>query len=112
MIITAKTIGSIGQYIYNKKTVWKATLNIATSTNGEKILYDVFPIEMVERSSTLDTTTTNFIVDDSSKKINDQNVNISDDEQFSDKNTESVYDLMGEKKRFAEENAVLVKKKG
>ena len=32
-----------------ENTVWEATLNVATSANGEKILYDVWPIKMVEQ---------------------------------------------------------------
>ena len=46
-------------------------------------------------------------VPDSSAKINDEIVNISDDEQLSEKRTESVYDLMGENKRLAEGKAKL-----
>lgn len=46
-------------YIKDKnKTIWKATLNIANSSNGEKILYDIYPIEMVEQSVTSDTSST------------------------------------------------------
>ena len=29
--------------------IWRASLQIATATNGEKILYDIFPIKKVER---------------------------------------------------------------
>ena len=36
-------------YIQEKnKSVWEATLNIANTANGEKILYDIDPIKMVE----------------------------------------------------------------
>ena len=46
-------------YIIDKNnTIWEATLNIATNTNGEKILYDIVPIKMVEQSVTSDTSTT------------------------------------------------------
>ena len=46
-------------YIQEKnKTVWRADLRIANSTNGEKILYDITPIKMVERSGNADTNTT------------------------------------------------------
>lgn len=38
--------------------VWKATLHIANSANGEKILYDIDQIKMVEQSGTSDTSTT------------------------------------------------------
>ena len=47
-------------YIQDKEnTIWEVTLNIANSTNGEKILYDIYPIKKVEGSVTSDTTTTN-----------------------------------------------------
>lgn len=74
-------------YIQEKnKTVWEATLNIATSANGEKILYDIDPIEMVEEGVKSPSTTTNDIIYDSSKKSNEQNVNI-EDEQLSEKDS-------------------------
>lgn len=60
------------------KTVWEATLNIANSTNGEKILYDIYPIEMVERSVTSDTTSTKYSISDSSEKSNGKIVNNED----------------------------------
>lgn len=47
-------------YLQDKEnTVWEAQLRIANSTNGEKILYDIFPIKMVEQPSTMGTSTTN-----------------------------------------------------
>ena len=46
-------------YIQDKeKTIWEAKLKIANSTNGEKILYDVYLIEMVEQVGTMTTSTT------------------------------------------------------
>ena len=46
-------------YVQDKEnTIWKATLNVATTTNGEKILYDINPIKKVEQSIELDTSTT------------------------------------------------------
>ena len=43
-------------YIQDKEnTIWEATLNIATTTNGDKILYDINPIKMMERSVESDT---------------------------------------------------------
>ncbi len=35
-------------YSRKNKTVWKATLNIATSKNGKIFSYDIDPIKMVE----------------------------------------------------------------
>ncbi len=47
-------------YLQDKeKTVWEATLNVTTTANSEKILYDIFPIKNVERSIESDTTSTN-----------------------------------------------------
>ena len=72
-------------YIQEKnKTVWEATLDIATSANGDKILYDIYPIEMVERSVTSDAASTNEILQDSDEEFNDEIVN-NDDAQHSDK---------------------------
>lgn len=46
-------------YLQDKEnTVWEATLKIANSTNGEKILYEIYPIKMVEQSVKPDTSTT------------------------------------------------------
>lgn len=46
-------------YVQDKEnTIWEATLNIATTTNGEKILYDINPIKKVEQSVKSDTSTT------------------------------------------------------
>ncbi|MEE1352169.1 MAG: hypothetical protein UHM23_09010 [Clostridia bacterium] len=80
------------------KTVWEATLNIATSANGEKILYDIYPIKMVEQPITLDTSTTKNSISDSSEKSNEEIVN-NDGVQMSEKDTgASAYDIIGEKK--------------
>ena len=47
-------------YIQDKNnTIWEARLNIANSTNGEKILYDIFPIKKVGQSVTSDKSSTN-----------------------------------------------------
>lgn len=46
-------------FIQDKEnTVWKATLNIANTAYGEKILYDINKIEMVEQSVKSDTIST------------------------------------------------------
>lgn len=43
-------------YIQDKNnTIWEATLNIANTANGEKILYDISPIKKVGRSVKSDT---------------------------------------------------------
>ncbi len=41
------------------KSVWEATLNVANTSNGEKILYDIDPINMVEGAIKSAPTTTN-----------------------------------------------------
>ena len=65
-------------YVEDKeKTIWEATLNIATSANGEKILYDINPIKMVEQSISLDTSTTANSISQP-----DPNVNPSDEKTF------------------------------
>lgn len=47
-------------YIQDKnKTIWEATLNIANSANGEKILYDISPIKKAGQSVKSDTSTAN-----------------------------------------------------
>ena len=50
-------------YLQDKEnTVWKAIMQIANSENGEKILYEIHPIEMVEGVGKPDTTTTDNII--------------------------------------------------
>lgn len=47
-------------YIQDKEnTVWEAKLKIANSTNGEKILYDIYPIEKVGPGRTMPEKPTN-----------------------------------------------------
>ena len=45
-------------YIQDKEnSVWEATLHIATSATGEKVLYDIDPIKMAEQFGNSDTST-------------------------------------------------------
>ena len=44
------------------KTVWEATLNIANTANGEKILYDIDPIKKVEEAIKSASNTTDNII--------------------------------------------------
>ena len=61
-------------YIQDKQnTVWEASLRIANSTNGEKILYDIFPIKKVEGAGTAATTTTNNNIAPTPQNVNRQN---------------------------------------
>ena len=86
-------------YIQEKnKTVWEATLNIANTSNGEKILYDIDPIKMVEQASKSATSTTinnisqpGTIVNNNSMQNSEKNTKT---KQFSISNNENT--LTGE----------------
>ncbi|MBQ2942616.1 MAG: hypothetical protein IJD97_10345 [Clostridia bacterium] len=52
------------------KTVWEATLNIANTANGEKILYDIIPIIKVEQASKSATSTTKDNISQKSDGVN------------------------------------------
>ena len=63
------------------KTVWEATLNVANSSNGKKVLYDINPIKKVEGPVESVPTTTNnslsqekHIVNNNSMQENENNV--------------------------------------
>lgn len=59
-------------YIQDKNnTVWEATLNIANTSNGEKILYDIYPINIAGQSVKSDTSAANNIISQNSKKSSD-----------------------------------------
>ena len=58
-------------YIQDKeKTVWEAKLNIANSVNGEKILYEVYPIKKVEGVEKIDTASTEHSISQSPDSVN------------------------------------------
>ena len=60
-------------YIQDKNnTIWEATLNVANSADGRKILYDVSPIKKVGRSVKSDSLPTNPIIADDSTNVNTQ----------------------------------------
>lgn len=61
-------------YIQEKnKTVWEATLIIANTANGDKILYDIDPIKKVEEAIKSASTTTNNNVHQNNGKSQQQN---------------------------------------
>ena len=61
-------------YLQEKNnTVWKAKLRTANSVNGEKILYEIFPIEKVEEAQAMGTTTTNPNVAQPIPNVNNNN---------------------------------------
>ena len=57
--------------------IWEAKLRIANSVNGEKILYDIFPIKKVERSGTSDTSATTNSIPQNSGNVNTNSANSS-----------------------------------
>ena len=58
-------------YIQDKENaIWEATLNIVTTANGERILYDIVPIKKVEQSVTSDTSTTTHSIYNSAQNVN------------------------------------------
>ena len=60
-------------YIQDKNnTIWEATLNVANSADGRKILYDISPIKKVGRSVKSDSLPTNQIIADDSTNVNTQ----------------------------------------
>lgn len=62
-------------YIEDKSgTIWEATLNVANTTRGEKILYDIYPIKKVGRSVKSDTLPTKSSIRNSSGNVNSENV--------------------------------------
>lgn len=54
------------------KTVWEATLNIANTSNGEKLLYDIDPIEKVEEGIKFPSTSTNNNIPQTPEKVKTQ----------------------------------------
>ena len=75
-------------YLQDKEnTIWEATLNVATSANGEKILYDINPIKKVERSVKSDTIPTNSIISQTDDFVNTQDENILLSDRVTDKET-------------------------
>jgi len=64
-------------YIQEKnKTVWEATLIIANTSNGEKILYDIGPIKMVEGPVKSGPTTTKTKVQQNGPNVNTPNSSV------------------------------------
>lgn len=58
-------------YLKDKNnTIWEATLHVATTANGDKYLYDISPIKMVEQSGNSDTSTTTDMVPQSDPAVN------------------------------------------
>ena len=76
-------------YIQDKNnTIWEATLNVANSADGEKILYDISPIKKVGRSIKLDTLPTADNVAQNSENVK---LSLSDSEGRQLSNEQSEY---------------------
>ena len=61
-------------YVQDKnKTIWKATLHVANSSNGQKIIYDIDPIKMVGRPGKSGATPTTHSISQTNQKSNSQN---------------------------------------
>ena len=61
-------------YIQDKNnTIWEATLNIANTADGEKILYDISPIKKVGQSVKSDTIPTDTKIAQDGKNVKPQN---------------------------------------
>ena len=68
-------------YLKDKNnTIWEATLHVATTANGDKYLYNISPIKMVEQSGNSDTSTTTDMVPQSDAAVNTHSMqNIKED---------------------------------
>ena len=62
--------------------VWEATLQIANTTSGEKVLYDIDPIKKVERASSLATTSTTNSKPQTTELVKNPNVKYVPGHQF------------------------------
>ncbi len=72
-----KTLGNKELYFCKKNnSVWEITLNIANTKNGEKVLYEIFPIKKVERAGTSATSTTNNNISQTFQNSQDKNNSI------------------------------------
>lgn len=64
-------------YIQDKNnTIWEATLNIANASNGEKILYDIYPIKKAGQSVKSDTSTANNIIPNPTENVKQKQLEI------------------------------------
>ena len=78
-------------YLKDKNnTIWEATLHVATTANGDKYLYDISPIKMVEQSGNSDTSTTTDMIPQSDTAVNNYSM------QNSAEDAGGSYSLMGD----------------
>ena len=84
-------------YLQDKEnTVWKANLQIANSVNGEKILYEVHPIEKVEEIGKPDTTSTTTKIPQTTEKVNTPDENSSKNIRSKSRNIDSNGNVLTE----------------
>lgn len=86
-------------YIQDKEnTVWEATLHIATSADGEKILYDIDPIKKTGQSGNSDTSTAEPIVADEAEPVKRED----EEEMPKLMNLQRYSDIAGQQEQTAE----------
>lgn len=86
-------------YIQDKEnTVWEATLHIATSADGEKILYDIDPIKKTGQSGNSDTSTVEPIVADEAEPVKRED----EEEMPKPLNLQRYSDIAGRQEQAAE----------
>lgn len=86
-------------YIQDKEnTVWEATLHIATSADGEKILYDIDPIKKTGQSGNSDTSTVKPIVADEAEPVKRED----EEEMPKLMNLQRYSDIAGQQEQTAE----------
>lgn len=60
-------------YVEDKNnTIWEATLNVANATNGEKVLYDIYPIKKIGRAIKLAATLSIDSIHKEDEKVNSE----------------------------------------
>ncbi len=65
-------------YIQDKNnTIWEATLNVANTSNGEKILYDIYPIKKAGQSVKSDTSAADSIISNSAENVKENDTKFS-----------------------------------
>ena len=95
--------------VYGKETNPVGFIEKAVNDNrllywDKKMSQELFNIPGLQLSDNIDNFDSNVIIRKINSKVNEQTVNDESDVQHSEKNTESVYDLMGERERLLKEN--------
>lgn len=94
-------------YIQDKeKNVWEASLQIANASNGDKVLYEVYPIKKVEGAKKLSTTSTDNSVSHNTPVVNTQSMQ-DVEKDSSDERHSLVKSAQSELKALQKENEKL-----